>query len=170
MSVCAKFQLSSWSRSVWKVCGSGVGGVGNAWLLCLTPTLVALELFWVGLSYVGFWQHIFRHISYASPGSFYHFLPINLVGRFRTRYGVLGSFMRFYDPEKRLQTKRPQAKRPTAKSSLYKIKALNIIFFKIFWLWTFNIKVHPFYLNSFFFWYQNEWPQIILRLQPKFWS
>ena len=70
----------------------------------------------------------FRQISYASPGSFYHILPINLVGRFRTRYGVLGSFMRFYDPEKRLQTKRPQAKRPTAKSSLYKIKALNLIF------------------------------------------
>ena len=29
MSVCAKFQLSSWSRSGRKVCGSGgVGGVG----------------------------------------------------------------------------------------------------------------------------------------------
>ena len=104
MSVCAKFQLSSWSRSGWKVCGSGwvvgwvVGWGGwNTWLLCLTLTLVALELFWVGLSYVGFWQHIFRHISYASPGSFYLFLPINLVGRFRTRYWVLGGFTRFYN-------------------------------------------------------------------------
>ena len=28
MSVCAKFQLYSWSRSCWKVCGGGVlGGV-----------------------------------------------------------------------------------------------------------------------------------------------
>ena len=26
MSVCAKFQLSSWSRSCWKVCGGGVVG------------------------------------------------------------------------------------------------------------------------------------------------
>ena len=25
--------------------GVGWGGVGNTWLLCLTPTLVALELF-----------------------------------------------------------------------------------------------------------------------------
>ena len=25
--------------------GGGGGGVGNTWLLCLTPTLVALELF-----------------------------------------------------------------------------------------------------------------------------
>ena len=33
---------------------------GNTWLLCLTPTLVALELFWVELSYVGFWQLFFE--------------------------------------------------------------------------------------------------------------
>ena len=55
MSVCAKFQLSSWSRSGWKVCGGWGGWVGNTWLR-LTPTLVALELFWVELSCVGFWQ------------------------------------------------------------------------------------------------------------------
>ena len=53
MSVCAKFQLSSWSRSGWKVCAwVGWGGVGNTWLLCLTPTLVALELSWVELRWV----------------------------------------------------------------------------------------------------------------------
>ena len=61
MSVCTKFQLTSWSRSCWKVCGSGGvvgwGGVGNTWLLCLTPTLVILELHWVELSCVGFWQN-----------------------------------------------------------------------------------------------------------------
>ena len=28
MSVCVKFQLSSWSRSGWKVCGDGVGWSG----------------------------------------------------------------------------------------------------------------------------------------------
>ena len=62
MSVCAKFQLSSWSRSGWKVCGSG-WWVGNTWLLCLTPTLVALELFWVELSYVGFWQKLWTSLA-----------------------------------------------------------------------------------------------------------
>ena len=41
------------SRSGRKVCcGGGGGGVGNTWLLCLTPMLVALELFWVELSSV----------------------------------------------------------------------------------------------------------------------
>ena len=55
MSVCAKFQLSSWSRSSWKVCVWCVV-VSSKWLLCLTSTLVALELLWVELSYVGFWQ------------------------------------------------------------------------------------------------------------------
>ena len=35
------------------VCGWG-GGVGNTCLLCLTPTLVALELRWVVVSCVGF--------------------------------------------------------------------------------------------------------------------
>ena len=64
MSVCAKFQLSSWSRSGWKVCGSGVG---NTWLPCLTPTLVSLELFWVGLSYVGFWQKDKKFQSLCRP-------------------------------------------------------------------------------------------------------
>ena len=39
MSVCAKFQLSSWSRSGWKVFGSGGVGWWNTWLLCLTSTL-----------------------------------------------------------------------------------------------------------------------------------
>ena len=34
----------------------GWGG-WNTWLLCLTPTLVALELLWVELSCVGFWQY-----------------------------------------------------------------------------------------------------------------
>ena len=43
---CAKFQLPSWSRSGWKVC---CGGVGNTWLLCLAPMLVALR-------WIGFWQ------------------------------------------------------------------------------------------------------------------
>ena len=30
MNICAKFQLSSWSRSGWKVCVGG-GGVGGGW-------------------------------------------------------------------------------------------------------------------------------------------
>ena len=55
MSVCAKFQPSSWSRSGWKVC-SCCGGGWNTWLLSPTPTLFALELLWVELSYGGFWQ------------------------------------------------------------------------------------------------------------------
>ena len=68
VSVCAKYQLSSWSRSDWKVCawwgGVGWGGVvGYTWQLCLTPTLVALELGWVGLSCVGFWQKFLEFIQ-----------------------------------------------------------------------------------------------------------
>ena len=51
MRVCPKFQLSSWSRSGWKVCAGG-GGVGSTWLQCRTPTLVASELLWVELSYL----------------------------------------------------------------------------------------------------------------------
>ena len=51
MSLCAKFQLSSWSRSAWKVCCGVVGWggvVGNMWVLCLTQR----SCFWVALSWV----------------------------------------------------------------------------------------------------------------------
>ena len=54
VNICAKFLLSSWSRSGWKLCGGR--WVGFKWLLSLTLTLVALELLWVELGYVGFWQ------------------------------------------------------------------------------------------------------------------
>ena len=51
MSVCAKFPLSSWSRSSRKVCcGSGV--VVSKWLLCITSTKLLLRCFvlsWVGV-------------------------------------------------------------------------------------------------------------------------
>ena len=57
MSVCAKFQLSSWSRSAWKVCCGvvGWGGVGNTWVLCLTQRSCFYSCFglsWVELSWV----------------------------------------------------------------------------------------------------------------------
>ena len=46
VSVCDKFQLSSWSRSGRKVCGgSGVVGGWNTWLLCLTSTKLFLSCF-----------------------------------------------------------------------------------------------------------------------------
>ena len=60
MSVCAKFQLFSWSRSAWKVCG-GVGGVGWCGFQVTTVSNlneVAFELLWVELSYVGVWQYL----------------------------------------------------------------------------------------------------------------
>ena len=40
----------------------------------------------------------FRHISYALLGSFYLFLPINLLGRFRTHYRTPINFAPFGDP------------------------------------------------------------------------
>ena len=49
MSVCAKFQLSSWSRSDWKVC-VWVGWVGSRWVLCLTQRSCFYSCF--GLSWV----------------------------------------------------------------------------------------------------------------------
>ena len=56
MSVCAKFQLSSWSRSDWKVCCGGstaymwgsTAYMGNTWVLSLTQR----SCFWVALSWV----------------------------------------------------------------------------------------------------------------------
>ena len=56
MSVCAKFQLSSWSRSDWKVWGGGgVVVVGSKWVLCLTQRSCfysCFELSWVELRWV----------------------------------------------------------------------------------------------------------------------
>ena len=58
MSVCTKFQLSSWSRSGWTVCGSGGGGGGGvggemehaATMSNLNPRLeVRVALSWVEL-------------------------------------------------------------------------------------------------------------------------
>ena len=55
MSVCAKYQLSSWSRSDWKVC-VWVGWVGSRWVLCLTQRscfwVALVELSWVELRWV----------------------------------------------------------------------------------------------------------------------
>ena len=51
MSICAKFQLSSWSRSAWKVCCGGVEHVGTM----SNPTKLLLscfELSWVELRWV----------------------------------------------------------------------------------------------------------------------
>ena len=84
MSVCAKFQLSSLPRSGWKVCGRVV--VGNTWLLCLTPTLVALELLWVELSCVGFWQKLEKLVAWpgielGSPANMASSLTIELPYR-----------------------------------------------------------------------------------------
>ena len=63
MSIFAKFQLSSWSRSCLKVWGGGGAAqeqnICSKWLLCLTSTKLLLswfELRWGQLSYVGFWQ------------------------------------------------------------------------------------------------------------------
>ena len=60
MSVCAKFQLSSWSRSGWKVCGrvvvvvvEHVTTMSNSNASCFR-----VELSWVELSCVGFWQFL----------------------------------------------------------------------------------------------------------------
>ena len=62
MSVCAKFKLSSWSRSGWKVCGSGgVVGCGTRDYKCLAPTLVALELFELSWVVLGFDNFIFPY-------------------------------------------------------------------------------------------------------------
>ena len=44
MSVCAKFQLSNWSRSGPKVCGSGVGGFQVTTVSNLNPSCIELEL------------------------------------------------------------------------------------------------------------------------------
>ena len=68
MSVCAKFQLSSWSRSAWKVCVWRFHGLyvrfHGLYAFQVTsksnPTKLLLsccELSWVELSYVGFWQY-----------------------------------------------------------------------------------------------------------------
>ena len=54
MGSCTKFQLSSWSRGGWKVCGSG--GVVEHQATMSNSNEVALELLWVELSYVGVWQ------------------------------------------------------------------------------------------------------------------
>ena len=61
MSVCAKFQLSSWSRSGWKVCGSGGvvgwGGVHVTTVSSSNASCFRVELSWVAL---GFDNTIFR--------------------------------------------------------------------------------------------------------------
>ena len=44
MSVCAKFQLPSLSRSGIKVCGSGVGGLAMTSRSNLNPSCIELEL------------------------------------------------------------------------------------------------------------------------------
>ena len=44
VSVCAKVQLSSWSKSGWKVCGGGVEHVTNSNTSCF-------ELSWVTLGF-----------------------------------------------------------------------------------------------------------------------
>ena len=57
-NLCAKFQLSSWSKSAWKVCCGGGGGWEHVGTMS-NPTKLLLscfELSWVELSYVGFWQ------------------------------------------------------------------------------------------------------------------
>ena len=53
-----------------------MGGGWNTWLLCLTPTLVALELFWVELSYVGFLQLVHTILLLDQ-----HFFLTNILGR-----------------------------------------------------------------------------------------
>ena len=58
MSVCAKFQLSSWSRSDGKVCAWWWGGGGFHVSTMSNPTKLLLQLLLVELSYVGFWQYI----------------------------------------------------------------------------------------------------------------
>ena len=76
MSVCAKFQLSSWSRSAWKVCGWRFHGLyvrfHGLYAFQVTtksnPTKLLLscfELSWVELSYIGFWH--FKMISWRRP-------------------------------------------------------------------------------------------------------
>ena len=59
VSVYAKFQLSRWSRSGWKVWGAVVWVVaGSKWPLCLTSTLVTLSaLSWVELG-LGFDKYL----------------------------------------------------------------------------------------------------------------
>ena len=49
MSVCAKFQPSSWSRSCWKVCGGGehVTTMSNSKASCFRVELSWVELRWV---------------------------------------------------------------------------------------------------------------------------
>ena len=56
MSVSAKFQLSSWSGSGWKIVV--VEGVVEHLATVSNSKKVDLELLWVELSYVGFWQQI----------------------------------------------------------------------------------------------------------------
>ena len=60
MSVCAKFQLPSMSRSGWKVCVVGWGGVTRGYYVLPQPKLSRVALSWVELSWVrvGFWQEI----------------------------------------------------------------------------------------------------------------
>ena len=54
MSVCAKFQLSSLSRSGWKVCGGGGGGLGGVVEHVTTVSNSNASCFRVELSCVGF--------------------------------------------------------------------------------------------------------------------
>jgi len=66
MSVCAKFQLSSWSRSGWIVCVGWGGGGGGEHVTTVSNSNAFAELRWV--------LTIIRHPAFSvAAGELYHY-------------------------------------------------------------------------------------------------